>query len=398
MPKKKSALDRILGNLEDLDSANLPQIVQRLMRERRLLETVFNTIRDGILVIDENGVIQYANTQGCKLIGMKEAKVGKEILWKLVPDLHRSLEGSTFQTDDEDSFISREIELTYPEERLVRLCMVPLQAGAGGPRLRNLAIILTDITEERLSTEQLIESEKVNSVLMLASGVAHELGNPLNSLIIHLQLMERKLKKLGGVDDLDKLGASVGVCMSEVKRLDSIIKHFLEAVRPSPPDLKELSLLNLLHEVIDVQGVEFQDRNLHIEIEIIEKNPVIQGDGDQIKQVFFNILKNSLEAMQKGNRLKIVARGDDEFIFLQFADTGMGIAEIDISKVFLPYYSTKDKGHGLGMMIVQRIMREHGGRIGIDSKVGMGTVITLQFPRKYRRTRLLENEGQEGYA
>jgi signal transduction histidine kinase len=186
--------------------------------------------------------------------------------------------------------------------------------------------------------------------------------------------------------------------MSEVKRLDSIIKHFLEAVRPSPPDLKELSLLNLLHEVIDVQGVEFQDRNLHIEIEIIEKNPVIQGDGDQIKQVFFNILKNSLEAMQKGNRLKIVARGDDEFIFLQFADTGMGIAEIDISKVFLPYYSTKDKGHGLGMMIVQRIMREHGGRIGIDSKVGMGTVITLQFPRKYRRTRLLENERQEGYA
>jgi len=366
------------------------------MRERRLLETVFNTIRDGILVIDENGVIQYANTQGCKLIGMKEARVGKEILWKLVPDLHRSLEGSTFQTDDEDSFISREIELTYPEERLVRLCLVPLQAGAGGTRLRNLAIILTDITEERLSTEQLIESEKVNSVLMLASGVAHELGNPLNSLIIHLQLMERKLKTVEGVDEFGKLGASVEVCMSEVKRLDSIIKHFLEAVRPSPPDLKELSLLNLLHEVIDVQGVEFQDRNLHIEIEIIEKNPVIQGDGDQIKQVFFNILKNSLEAMQKGNRLKIIARGDDDFIFLQFADTGMGIAETDISKVFLPYYSTKDKGHGLGMMIVQRIMREHGGRIGIDSKVGMGTVITLQFPRKYRRTRLLENEGLDG--
>ena len=396
MPQKKSSLDRILGNLEDLDSANLPQVVQRLMRERRLLETVFNTIRDGILVIDENGVIQYANSQGCKLIGMQEDNVGKEVLWKLVPDLHRSLEGSTFQTDDEDSFTSREIELSYPEKRLVRLYIVPLQEGAAGVRLRNMAVILTDITEERLSTEQLIESEKVNSVLLLASGVAHELGNPLNSLTIHLQLLERKLKKLDASKDIEKLLASVEVCTGEVARLDGIITHFLEAVRPTPPDFKELSLLSLLNEVLDVQGVEFQDRSINVDIEFMEKNPVIQGDGGQVKQVLFNIFKNSLEAMQKEDRLKIVCRGDDDSIYLQFADTGIGIAESDISKVFLPYYSTKDGGHGLGMMIVQRIMREHGGRIGIDSKTGVGTVVTLQFPRKYRRTRLLENESARG--
>ena len=396
MPQKKSSLDRILGNLEDLDSANLPQVVQRLMRERRLLETVFNTIRDGILVIDENGVIQYANSQGCKLIGMQEDNVGKEVLWKLVPDLHRSLEGSTFQTDDEDSFTSREIELSYPEKRLVRLYIVPLQEGAAGVRLRNMAVILTDITEERLCTEQLIESEKVNSVLLLASGVAHELGNPLNSLTIHLQLLERKLKKLDASMDIEKLLASVEVCTGEVARLDGIITHFLEAVRPTPPDFKELSLLSLLNEVLDVQGVEFQDRSINVDIEFMEKNPVIQGDGGQVKQVLFNLFKNSLEAMQKEDRLKIVCRGDDDSIYLQFADTGIGIAESDISKVFLPYYSTKDGGHGLGMMIVQRIMREHGGRIGIDSKTGVGTVVTLQFPRKYRRTRLLENESERG--
>ncbi len=396
MPQKKSSLDRILGNLEDLDSANLPQVVQRLMRERRLLETVFNTIRDGILVIDENGVIQYANSQGCKLIGMQEDNVGKEVLWKLVPDLHRSLEGSTFQTDDEDSFTSREIELSYPEKRLVRLYIVPLQEGAAGVRLRNMAVILTDITEERLCTEQLIESEKVNSVLLLASGVAHELGNPLNSLTIHLQLLERKLKKLDASKDIEKLLASVEVCTGEVARLDGIITHFLEAVRPTPPDFKELSLLSLLNEVLDVQGVEFQDRSINVDIEFMEKNPVIQGDGGQVKQVLFNLFKNSLEAMQKEDRLKIVCRGDDDSIYLQFADSGIGIAESDISKVFLPYYSTKDGGHGLGMMIVQRIMREHGGRIGIDSKTGVGTVVTLQFPRKYRRTRLLENESERG--
>ena len=158
---------------------------------------------------------------------MQEDNVGKEVLWKLVPDLHHGLEGSTFQTDDEDSFTSREIELSYPEKRLVRLYIVPLQEGAAGVRkLRNMAVILTDITEERLSTEQLIESEKVNSVLLLASGVAHELGNPLNSLTIHLQLLERKLKKLDASKDMEKLLASVEVCTGEVARLDGIITHF----------------------------------------------------------------------------------------------------------------------------------------------------------------------------
>ena len=391
MAKRKSPLDRILGNLEDLDPANLTHAVQRLMKERRLLETVINTCQDGILVVDESGIIQYANAQGAQLIGLKEENVGKEILWKLVPDLRRSLEGSTFQDDEEGSFISRELEMSYPEERLVRLYMVPLQEGMGVSRLRNLVIILTDITQERLSTEQLIESEKVNSVLMLASGVAHELGNPLNSLTIHLQLMERKLKKLSEVKDMEKLSFSVEVCQKEVKRLDGIITHFLEAVRPYPPDLKELNLLHVLGEVMDVQGVEFENRSIPVEIDFHEKNPVIQGDSDQVKQVLFNLLKNSLEAMQKEERLKILCRGDDDNIYLQLADTGEGIAEEDISKVFLPYYSTKDKGHGLGMMIVQRIMREHGGRIGIDSKPGVGTVVTLQFPRKYRKARLLEN-------
>jgi two-component system, sporulation sensor kinase E len=392
MAKKKSSLDRILENLEDLDAANLSHAVQRLMRERRLLETVINTCQDGILVVDESGIIQYANSHGALLIGLKEENVGKENLWKLVPDLRRSLEGSTFQDDEEGSFISRELEMSYPEHRLVRLYMVPLQEGLSTSRLRNLVIVLTDITQDRLSTEQLIESEKVNSVLMLASGVAHELGNPLNSLTIHLQLMERKLKKLSGVEGLAKLNFSVEVCQKEVQRLDSIITHFLEALRPKTPDLKELNLLHVIGEVMDVQGVEFENRSIIVQIDFIEKNPIIQGDADQVKQVLFNLLKNSLEAMQKEERLKILCRGDDDNIYLQLADTGEGIAEEDISKVFLPYYSTKDKGHGLGMMIVQRIMREHGGRIGIDSKPGVGTVVTLQFPRKYRRVRLLENK------
>ena len=128
-------------------------------------------------------------------------------------------------------------------------------------------------------------------------------------------------------------------------------------------------------------------------MEVAELVPKILGDRGQLKQVFFNIVKNAIEAMQAGGSLRINARCDDEYVYVQFIDSGSGISEENLSKVFQAYHSTKEGGHGLGMMIVQRIMRAHGGHIGIESSEGDGTAITLQFPQKHRRTRLLEGRG-----
>jgi signal transduction histidine kinase len=108
-----------------------------------------------------------------------------------------------------------------------------------------------------------------------------------------------------------------------------------------------------------------------------------------LKQVFFNVVKNAMEAMAEGGRLRIVASSDDDFLYIKFYDTGSGIGEADLSRVFQPYFTTKSTGHGLGMMIVNRIMQEHGGQVGIESIEGEGTLITLQFPLQHRRSRLL---------
>ena len=113
------------------------------------------------------------------------------------------------------------------------------------------------------------------------------------------------------------------------------------------------------------------------------------ADRNQLKQVFFNINKNAMDAMQPGGRLKIRARADDESVYLLFGDSGSGIKQEDLVRLFQPYHTTKPDGHGLGLMIVQRIMREHGGQVGIESKEAIGTVVTLQFPRKDRRVRML---------
>ena len=388
---KNTGLEKILGRIEDLDSVNLGILVQRLARDRKLQETVFNTIEDGILVIDLDGVVQYANEAALTLIGLKENDIGVTRLWKMVPDLAKSINKETLSGKKNSApLLSREVELNYPEHRVVRLYMVPIDAQVGQDDSGGYVIVLTDVTQERLTMEERLESERVSSIMQLAAGVAHELGNPLNSLNIHLQLIQRKLKKLSNDSDGDQLGESLQVCQGEVKRLDGIISHFLEAVRPQKPELNELNLVELAEEVLRVQEAELSDRKIDVKVEVEQELPMILGDRGQIKQVFFNLLKNAMEAMQPGGSLRIVARSDDDYTYLQFIDTGSGISEEDLPKVFRAYYTTKKNGHGLGMMIVERIMRDHGGHINIESSRQAGTGITLQFPQQHRRARLLK--------
>jgi PAS domain S-box-containing protein len=388
--KKNTSLDRVLGRLDTLDSVNLANLVQRLARARGLFEEIFNVLQEGILVINSEGTIDYANTAAHRLIGLSDDALPGQVLWRLVPGLRPTL-GAALDGDDAEAalpVVAREFELTYPEPRTVRLYMVPFR-GEGGVAGRRFAAILTDITHDKRRTERRIEDERASSILLLAAGVAHELGNPLNSLNIHLQLIERKLKKLKHSKEVETLSESATVCREEVQRLDGIISHFLEALRPRQPELSEVQLTEVLAEVLRFQQREFTNRGIAVEAETSDSLPTVMADRDQIKQVFFNIIKNALEAMPPGGKLKIKSRADDDSVFLLFADGGVGIKTEDFVRLFEPYHTTKPSGHGLGLMIVQRVMREHGGQVGVESKEGVGTVVTLQFPRKDRRVRML---------
>ncbi|WP_309383403.1 sensor histidine kinase [Cerasicoccus frondis] len=392
---KSSPLERILGRLDDLDTTNLTILVQRLARERELLEAVFNAIREGVLVIGKSGLVEYANAAALTILGLKDEDVGTIPVWKAVPDLARTMNLASTGLDGSGrrvrpAAIARELEITYPEHRFVRIYLTPFEAETSDKDAPLFTMILTDITEDKLSTEQLIQDEKISSIFDLAAGVAHELGNPLNSINIHLQLLERQVKKLEDQAAAKKMRKAVDVCTNEVQRLDGIISNFLQAIRPQPLDLQEAPLLDVLDEVLNFLGSELTNLNVDIDVTVDGDPPVVLGDRNQIKQVFFNVVKNAMEAMDAGGKLRIASREDDEFVFLSFADTGVGIAQEDLSKIFQPYHTTKSTGNGLGMMICRRIMRDHGGQIGLDSRPNSGTVVTLQFPKKHRRMRLLE--------
>ena len=391
MPPKKhnSSLDRVLGRLDTLDSVNLTNLVQRLARERGLFEDIFNTLQEGVLVISPEGEIEYANQSAHRLIGLNQDELPGQTLWRVVPGLRPSLESSL--ADGALPVVAREFELTYPEPRTVRLYMVPFKSDDAVGKGQRYAVILTDVSHDKATTEERIENERTSSILLLAAGVAHELGNPLNSLNIHLQLIDRKLKKLkAAAKDVDALTDSIAVCQGEVTRLDGIINHFLEAIRPQPPDLMDLYLLEVLDEVLQFHQNELEDRGIRVDVEAVPDLPVIMADRNQLKQVFFNVIKNAMEAMEPGGELHLKSRADDDSVYLLIGDNGAGIKQEDLLRMFEPYHTTKPGGSGLGLMIVQRIMREHGGQVGVESKQDVGTVVTLQFPRKDQRVKVLE--------
>ncbi len=390
---KQSPLDKILGQLDHLDSTNLTILVQRLARERLLLETVFNIMQEGMIVLGQEGGIHYANRAAMQLLGLKEKDVATLELWQLLPDLKRMFIKEFYAQDRLPPTLTREIEIHYPEKRYLRVHIVAFEVEDKFNKLeRRFALIFTDLTEERLSHEAYVENAKINSIFTLAAGVAHELGNPLNSIHIHLQLMQRLLDAKSYEDpdkNQGKLKEALQVCLAEVKRLDGIIKHFLEAIRPAVPEKKALDLKSLIEEVIHFISRELEDLHIQVELFLEQTLPPLWADLGQVKQVFFNLLRNASEAMDGGGVIKISAKADDAFLYIYIADNGCGIHSYDLPKVFEPYASTKSTGNGLGMMIVQRIVRDHGGFIGINSEEGVGTLVTLQFPLLEKRAKLL---------
>jgi signal transduction histidine kinase len=228
---------------------------------------------------------------------------------------------------------------------------------------------------------------------MLAAGVAHEIGNPLNSLNIHLQLIERKIRRVAAParDSIEEL---LEVARTEIQRLDSIIHQFLQAIRPTRPSFEPHDLNEIIEESVAFLRREIEDRDILVETDLAAGLPRVEVDRDQMKQAFYNVIKNAFEAMRIGGILHIRSWRDDNFVSIAFTDTGGGLSAEDMSKLFRPYFTTKSSGSGLGLLIVRRIVREHGGEIEIESNQGKGVRVTIHLPYGEKRTRLLSDRNE----
>ena len=379
-PRRQGRFDRLLGRADELDPKNLAILARRLDRERHLMETVLDTLREGVLVLESDGRVAYANAAAAQLAGFSSEALAAGESVRFPPDLAAVLEiapGSSAQT--------REVEVTYPEPRILRVHLALVDGPAAGTSLR--VAVLADVSAERVQTEDRVESERIDSIMKLAAGVAHEIGNPLNAIGIHLQLLRRRLAELGPA--ASKAGESVDIVESEVRRLDGIVRNFLGAVRPAAPDLADTQLLEVAAGALALLKDQMAELGVRAVVEVDGELPVVLADHGQVQQAIFNVLKNALEAMDRGGQITLRARADDDWVVLEVADTGVGIPADKLTRVFDAYYTTKSDGNGLGLLIVLRILRAHGGQVDVASTPGKGTTVTLRFPQKHRRVRLL---------
>ena len=396
MPPKSSFLDKVLGRIGRLDTEGLQTVVQRLARERSFLETLFNTIEDGVLVVDENKRIIYFNSAVSNLLGIRPTAEGQPVT-RFLPEFDWE---HLMQIDAQGGprVIRQEIEVTSPRPRYLHLYAAPLDGEKSGSA--GVALILRDATEARAKTFQAIEDERVQALTLLAASVAHEIGNPLNALHIHLQLMERELRKLRrnttGAETqtgVDRLEGYVNVAKGEIGRLDNIVTQFLDALRARAPKLAPASVNQILRETLDLLRPEIENRGQRINEKLLANMPDVPCDAAQIKQVFVNLIRNAMQAMSRGGELSIETGANSEAVFISINDTGSGIPEAKLNQLFQPFFTTKKKGSGLGLMIVQRIIREHAGRIDVESKPGKGTTFRVWLPLHERRPRLLHAGG-----
>lgn len=374
---RSAFLDKLIKRMDRLEPAEIQGIMVELLKEKGFLEKVFQALQEGVILLDTEGRVTYVNRAATQFFGLES----EQVLGQQLSQGIRGLDWSELLKPG--TVVSRDLEIFYPENRYLNFYITSIDDD----QPLGFVMLIRDVTETRKSTEAQLESERLNAFTLLAAGVAHELGNPLNSLTIHLQLLERRLRKMGTKGD--GLREHLEVATSEIKRLDFIIGQFLAAIRPTKPQLQRVQLGELLQESLRFLKPELDQSKVKLKYEVRADLPAMLLDANQMKQAFYNIVRNACQAMPKGGTLTVGGSFTDFEVNITFDDTGKGISPEQMGKLFQPFATTRPTGTGLGLLIVRRIIREHGGEIDIESREGRGTRIQIWLPLVEKQMRLL---------
>ena len=375
--------NKVAEHIDKLDAEGQRKQYRLLVEELSFYESVFRSLREGVLVVDAAGNTVYANEAVARLTGFDGAKAKGRPVRHLLPDwdwdnlLAPSGEGKGWTRQ-----ASCELEVTYPEHRILEVQSTPSANGT--------VLLVRDVTLARAREESARETSRTDAVRDLAAGVAHEIGNPLNAISLNLQLLAREFRREPDEDRRARLLHDIATSQNEVKRLEGIIKGFLSALRPAKLNLVPGSLVDPLTDTLDALKAQFEDRRIQTQLNLPSVLPTVLVDRAQMEQVFFNLIKNALEAMRDGGDLDIEVGADDRDVHVVIRDNGSGMDAATLAHIFEPYQTSKEQGSGLGLMLSRRIVHAHGGEIDVESKPGAGTAFTVRIPRLEKRVRRLK--------
>jgi signal transduction histidine kinase len=361
-----------------LVSLQLNQIGQRLVVNREEIDAlrgnigqIIRSLEEKLLFVNPKQEIMLLSAPAATLLGLElENSLGKPIS-SLLPTGHPLLD--LIQT----SFGLRQnlsrVDLILPGSQKtlqVRVLLIDEKNNNLGA-----LILLQDAETVARLENQLEYARKLAALSKLTSGVAHEVKNPLNAIVIHLELLKSRMGSAS-----EGTAKSLEIITQEIKRLDRVVRSFLNFNRPTELKLNEVSLAQLLQETGALLEVETAPVGIKLILKIPDHLPPIRIDRDLIKQCLLNIAQNGCQAMPGGGTLTIAAAVNRSHVEIQIQDTGAGIAPENKESIFNLYYTTKESGSGIGLALVFKIVQLHNGEVIVDSEIGQGSTFTLRLP------------------
>lgn len=341
-------------------------------RYRRLVEVS----PDAIFVHREERII-FANQQAIDLLGAKDADqiIGRSPLEFVHPDYHEAILERSHR-------IVHGVGQGPPhEERFTRLdgTVINVEVTASafhddeGPAIQ---VVVRDVTQRKQMEERLRKAERLAELGTLASGMAHEIGTPMNVILGRAEYLIERTK-----DETIKKGLQTIV--AQVERITRVMNQLLSFARRRPPERRPLDLRRTIEDGLEMFQQRLAQHGIKVETSLAGPSLLVQADADQMSQVLINLLANAIHAMPDGGTLRTVLAPVEEMVKLAVSDTGHGMPEEVVARIFDPFFTTKEfgKGTGLGLTVVKGIIDEHGGSIMVDSEPGKGTTFTILLPR-----------------
>jgi two-component system, sporulation sensor kinase E len=357
--------------------------------ESDLLKMVMESMSDGVIVTDRQDRILLVNKSAERMLPFAGEELSERVLWQAITD--RDIAEFFQETLHElDKIVDQEFTLENGYTRTLALSVMPLVREG---TIQGNVIHIEDITEKRAREVRLRRAESLAALTTLTAGVAHEIKNPLGSIGIHLELMR---KEMSGREQIEtrKVMENLVIIKEELDRLNRIVVDFLFTVRPMNTELEYDDLNRVVRELLELLGPELEQAGVSPQVELVEPCPQIRMDERYMKQAIMNIVKNAISAMPEGGTLRIRTQVKGNRLVLKVSDTGVGISDENLNKIFEPYFTTKEFGSGLGLTIVYKIVKEHLGDIAVDSRLGGGTTFSLSFPIPQKEKRLIDFKEQ----
>ena len=382
-------IQKTLDRLGKMDTAQIRSLIVRISEENDLLGMLLDSMTDGIVVTDRDHRVMLHNKSAERLFPFEGEEPGNRPLWDCLLDRDLS-EFFSAKLRGQEKVSDREFMLGNGTPRIVSVSILPLVSEGS---VQGNVVHIEDVTEKRSKEARLRRAESLASLTTLAAGVAHEIKNPLGSMGIHLQLIQ---KKIAGKDCIDQkeIAQHLAVIGEEVDRLNRIVVDFLFAVKPMDTHLEDGDINAVITELLDFVRPELDQAGVKVESALSEGIPILRIDARFIKQALLNLIKNAVAAMPDGGLLRIETLRSGTEVLIRISDTGGGIPEQIMDKIFEPYFTTKPFGTGLGLTIVFKIVKEHFGDISVTSREGEGTTVSISLPVPQKEKILIDYKGE----